>query len=46
MESESCVTRSIVDKLRCWEIQRDHMEGESVVLLELSYMQFIIRISN
>ena len=31
MESESGVTRSMIDELHSWEIQRDQMEGESVV---------------
>ena len=29
MESESGVTRSIIDELHSWNIQRDQMEGES-----------------
>ena len=31
MEGESGVTRSIIDELRTWDIQRDQMEGESGV---------------
>ena len=31
MEGESCVTRSIIDELLSWNIQRDQMEGESGV---------------
>ena len=31
MEKESCFTRSIVDELHSWDIQRDLMEGESGV---------------
>ena len=31
MESESGVTRSIIDELPYWDIQRDQMEGESSV---------------
>ena len=31
MESESGVTRSIIDELHYWDIQRDQMEGESSV---------------
>ena len=31
MEGESCVTRSIIDELLSWDIQRDQMEGESGV---------------
>ena len=29
MEGESGVTRSIINKLHSWDIQRDQMEGES-----------------
>ena len=29
MEGESGVTRSIIDELLSWDIQRDQMEGES-----------------
>ena len=28
MESESGVTRSIIDKLHSWDLQGDQMEGE------------------
>ena len=28
MEGESGVTRSIIDEVNSWEIQRDQMEGE------------------
>ena len=45
MEGESCVTQSITHELNCWYIQGDQMEGE-VVLLEVSLMNFILRISN
>ena len=31
MESESGVTRSIIDELICWDIQGDQKEGESGV---------------
>ena len=31
MEGESGVTRSIIDELHSWYIQRDQMEGESAV---------------
>ena len=31
MESESGVTRSFIDELHSWDIQRDQMEGESGV---------------
>ena len=29
MEAESGVTRSIIDQLHSWDIQRDEMESES-----------------
>ena len=29
MEGESGVTRSIIDELRSWDIQRDQTEGET-----------------
>ena len=35
MEGKSGVTRSIIEKLHSWEIPRDQMEGESMVLLEV-----------
>ena len=31
MESESGVTRSIIDEIRSWDIKEDQMEGESSV---------------
>ena len=31
MEGESGVTRSFIDQLPSWDIQRDQMEGESGV---------------
>ena len=31
MEGESCVTRSIIDELHFWDVQRDQIEGESRV---------------
>ena len=31
MESESGITRSIIDEFHSWDIQRIHMEGESGV---------------
>ena len=46
MEGEGGVTRSILDKLHSWNIQGDQMEGESMVLLEVSLMNFILWISN
>ena len=45
MERESGVTRSIIDELHSPDIQRDQMEGESIVLLRVSLMNFILRIS-
>ena len=45
MESESGVTRSIIDELDTSDIQRDETEGERV-LLEVSLTNFIIQISN
>ena len=36
----------MLDELDSWDIQKDQMEGESVVLLEVSLMNFIIQISN
>ena len=45
MEDESGLTRSIMVALHSWDILRDQMEGESVVLLEVSSMNFILRIS-
>ena len=37
----SGVARSIYDELHSWDIQGDQMEGESMVLLEVSLMNFI-----
>ena len=34
MEDESCVTKSIIDELNCWDVQEDQMDVK-VVLLEL-----------
>ena len=31
MEGESGVTRSIIDELHCWDMQKDQMEGEGGV---------------
>ena len=31
LEDESAVTRSFIDELHSWDIQRDQMEGESGV---------------
>ena len=45
MEGEGGVTRSFIDELDFWEIQGDQMEGESMVLLEVSLMNYILQIS-
>ena len=45
MLGENGVTRSVIDELRSSDIQGDQMEGESMVLLEVSLMKFIVRIS-
>ena len=41
MEGKSGVSRSILDELHFSDIQGDPMEGESMVLLEVSSMNFI-----
>ena len=38
-------TRSIIDELHSWNIQRDQPEGESMVLLEVSSMNLILGIA-
>ena len=45
-EGEGGVTRSIIDEIDSSDIKGDQMEGESIVLLEVSLMNFILRISN
>ena len=45
MEGEGGVTRSVLDKLHSWNMQGDQMDGESMVLLEVSLMNFIFRVS-
>ena len=45
MESESGVTRRIIDELHFWDIQRGQMEGETMVLLEVSFLKFILWLS-
>ena len=45
MEGEGGVTRSFIDELYSWDIQRDQVEVESMVLLEVSFMNYILRIS-
>ena len=44
MEDESDVTSNIIYELYSGNIQKDQMEGE-IVLLEVSLMNFILRIS-
>ena len=38
-------TRSIIDELHSWNIQRYQPEGESMVLLEVSSMNLILGIA-
>ena len=45
MESESGVNRSIIDEPHCSDIQGDQMEGESMVLFQVSSMNFILGMS-
>ena len=42
MEVESCLTRSTIDELHSWDSQGGQMEGETMVLLEVSLMNFIL----
>ena len=44
MEVESGLTRSFIDELHSWDIQGGQMEGESMVLIEVSLMNFILGI--
>ena len=44
MEDEDGVTRSFIDELPSWDIQGDQMKGESMVLLEVSLVNEILRI--
>ena len=44
MESESGATRSIIDELHSWDIKGDEIEDESMVLLEVSSLNFIFGI--
>ena len=46
MEGESGVSRGIIFEFHSWDIQGDQKEGESMVLLEVSSMNFILRLSN
>ena len=45
MASEIGVTRSIMDEYHSWDIQGDQMEGESMVILEVSSMNLILGMS-
>ena len=45
MEGEGSVTPSFIDELHSWDIQGYQMEGEGMVLLEVSFMNFIVWIS-
>ena len=45
MEGESSVTRSIIDELDSLDIKRDQMEVESMVLLDVSLINFNLMIS-
>ena len=45
MEGESGVFRTIIDELHSSDIKRDEMEGESMVLLEVSAMNLILGLS-
>ena len=40
MEGQSGVTRSIMDELLSWDMEGDQKEGESMLLLEVSSMNF------
>ena len=42
MEGGPGVTRSITDEIHSWDIQGYQIECESVVLLEVSSMNFIL----
>ena len=45
MEGECGVTRNFIDEIHSLEIKGDEMEGESMVLLEVSLMNYIVQIS-
>ena len=45
MEGESGLIRSTIDELHSWDIQGGQMEGENMVLVEVSFTKFILRIS-
>ena len=46
MEGENDVTGSIIDEFHSLDIQGDQMEGERMVLVEVSLMNLILGISN
>ena len=46
MEEESGVTQSIIDQIHSSYLQGAQIEGENMVLLEVSLMNFILWISN
>ena len=46
MEGENGLIRICIGEPHSWDIQGGQMEGESVVLLEVSLMNFIVRIPN
>ena len=46
IEGGSCGAGSTIDELHSWDIKGGQMEGESMVLLEVSLMNFILSISN
>ena len=45
MEGESGVARSMIDELNPWDVKGDQMEAESMVLLDVTLINFILRIS-
>ena len=45
MEGESGVTRSMIDELNPWDVKGDEMVAESMVLLDVSLINFIFGIS-
>ena len=45
LEGGRGLTRSIIDELHSWDNQGHQPEDESIVLLEVSSMNFILRIS-
>ena len=45
MEGGSGVTRSIIDQLHSGDVQVDQMESETMVLVEVISMKFILGVS-